>query len=81
LASAVEWAGMHEPVDGAVAYWWDGGNAVPSAGDAAPQIAEYAVAEFAAAIGLTTDAGRRLIGHALELCYRLPVLWGQVHEG
>ncbi len=81
LASAVEWASMHEPTVGDVAFWWESGTAIPLAGAGAPEIAEFAVAEFAAAVGLTSDAGRRLIGHGLELCHRLPRLWGQVQAG
>ncbi|HEY3016208.1 MAG TPA: HNH endonuclease signature motif containing protein [Nocardioides sp.] len=36
------------------------------------------MAELAAVLGLTTEAGRRLVGHALELRHRLPRLWGRV---
>ncbi len=82
LAAAVEWAAMHEPTGGGnAAYWWEAGQPIPLAGEGAPEIAEYAVAEFAAAVGLTTDAGRRLVGQALELSWRLPTLWEQVQEG
>ncbi|MCA9556578.1 MAG: DUF222 domain-containing protein, partial [Myxococcales bacterium] len=82
LVAAVEWAALHEPTDtGDAAYWWEAGNQIPLAGQGAPEIGEYAVAEFATALGLTTDAGRRLIGRALELCYRLPELWKQMQAG
>ncbi|MEZ5091594.1 hypothetical protein [Nocardioides sp.] len=78
----MEWAGADEPTDlGGAASWWEAGQVLPLAGAGAPEIAEYAVAEFATALGLTTDSGRRLIGHALELAYRLPGLWGLVQEG
>ena len=30
-------------------------------------VAEFAITEFAAAIGVSTDAGKRYVGHALEL--------------
>ena len=77
LAAAVEWASMHEPTHLAEsASWWEAGHVLPLAGAGAPEIGEYAVAEFATALGLTTDAGRRLIGHALELAYRLPSCGG-----
>ena len=66
LVAAVEWAALHEPTDtGDAAYWWESGNVVPLAGVGAPDIAEFAVAEFATALGLTTDSGRRLVGRAL----------------
>lgn len=83
LQAAVEWAGMHEPIEGQtpVAAWWIAGRFVPLAGDGAPEIAEYAVAEFAAALGMSTAQGRALIGQALELCYRLPKLWAAMTDG
>jgi hypothetical protein len=51
------------------------------AGDGAPAVAEYAVPEFAAAVGLSTDAGKSYLGQALELCYRLPRHWKRVTTG
>ncbi len=48
------------------------------AGPGAPLVREFAVAEFAAAIGVSTEAGKRYVGHALELRYRLPRLWAAV---
>ena len=78
----MEWAAIHEPTDlGDAASWWLAGEAIPLAGDGCPEIAGWAVAEFAAAVGMTTDSGRRLIGQALELAWRLPTLWEQVQEG
>jgi hypothetical protein len=44
-------------------------------------VAEFAVAEFAAAIGLTTDAGKALVGRAVEICHRLPKLWKLLKAG
>ncbi len=82
LALAVEWAGMHAPTEARpAADWWEAGVSLPLAGEGAPEVAEYAVAEFAAALGITTDAGRRLIGHGLELAHRLPRLWAQTQAG
>ena len=40
---------------------------MPVAGEGAPLVAEFAITEFAAAIGVSTDAGKRYVGHALEL--------------
>ncbi len=82
LVAAVEWAALHEPTGtGDAAYWWEAGHLVPLAGEGAPQIGEYAIAEFATALGVTTDAGRRLIGHGLEIAWRLPQLWKAVQAG
>ena len=52
-----------------------GDTAVPIAGPGAPLVAEFSVAEFAAAVGMTTEAGRYYLGQAMELRYRLPRLW------
>ena len=49
-----------------------GDTAIPVAGPGAPLVAEFSIAEYAAAIGLPTEAGKRYLGHALELRYRLP---------
>jgi len=51
------------------------------AGPGAPLVAEFSVAEFAAAIGVGTETGKHYLGHALELRYRLPRLWGRVLAG
>ncbi len=82
LVAAVEWAALHEPsgTDDA-AYWCEAGRVIPLAGEGAPEIAEDAVAEFATALGVTTEPGRRLIGYALEVCYRLPELWKALQAG
>ncbi|WP_460819632.1 HNH endonuclease signature motif containing protein [Nocardioides korecus] len=51
------------------------------AGDGAPLVAEFAIPELAAALGLSTDSGRSLIGRALEVKHRLPRLWVRVVAG
>jgi len=75
MVDAVEWAAMHEPVAGDEAAWFVHGEFLPIAGEGAPRVAEFAVAEFAAAIGLTTDSGKVLVGRAVEIAHRLPKLW------
>jgi len=75
MVDAVEWAAMHEPVAGDEAAWFVQGEFLPIAGEGAPRVAEFAVAEFAAAIGLTTDSGKVLVGRAVEIAHRLPKLW------
>src|SRR5690349_4650346 len=60
LRAAVGWAVMHpaESITDA-ATWVDqnyGDTGIPVAGPGAPLVAEFAIAEFAAAVGLTTDA-------------------------
>lgn len=50
-------------------------------GEGCPLVAEFAVAEFAAAVGLGPEAGKNLVAEALELRHRLPRLWCRVHHG
>jgi hypothetical protein len=85
LQLAVDWAVMH-PADSIhdPAFLVDrGGNQtdVALAGPGAPTIAEYAVAEFVAVLGMSPEAGKRYLGEAIELRYRLPRLWRRVLAG
>ncbi|ABL83680.1 MULTISPECIES: HNH endonuclease signature motif containing protein [unclassified Nocardioides] len=76
---AVEWAIAHpitSVADIATVEGTEGEVAI--AGTGAPLVAEFCVADFAAAIGVSTDAGRAYLGDAVEVCYRLPLLWAQV---
>ena len=76
---AVDWAAMHSTDAIEDAAYRDPG--MPLAGEGAPLVAEFAVTEFAAALGLSTDAGKRYVGQALELRYRLPRVWRRVVHG
>jgi hypothetical protein len=85
LLAAVTWAEQHPPesID-AAATWIAGGGAetgIPLAGEGAPLVAEFCVAEFALAIGRSTDSGRSLVADALELKYRLPRVFARVVGG
>ena len=79
LKLAVDWAAMHSTdslADSAMT--WDAGfgqSDIPVAGPGAPLVAEFCVPEFAAAVGLSTDAGGSFLGEALELRHRLPRVW------
>jgi len=84
LNDALAWARLHLITDGPdeagyAATWGD--TPVPIAGEGAPEVSEFCIAEFAAAIGRTTESGRFLIAHALELAYRLPNLFARVQAG
>lgn len=85
LQAAVQWAIIHPAVslDDAESFRLRSGGetAVGLAGTGAPQVAEFCVAEFAAAVGLGSEAGKYYLGHALELRYRLPRLWDRVVTG
>ncbi len=54
---------------------------VKVAGDGAPLVWEFAIAEMAAELGISTWSARRKIGDALETRHRLPLLWARVEAG
>ncbi len=58
-----------------------GDRALPIAGPGAPLVSEFALMEYAAALGMSTDSGKAYVGKTLELRYRLPRLWEQVVSG
>ena len=51
------------------------------AGYGAPTVSEFAITEFATALGLSSTGGRRFLGAALETKHRLPKLWARVMAG
>lgn len=53
----------------------------PLAGEGTPVVAEFCVAELACALGLTARAGRMLVGDAVELRHRLPLVWERLRAG
>jgi hypothetical protein len=61
--------------------WDHGETGMPVAGPGAPLVAEFSVTEFAAAIGLPTEAGKAYLGEAVELRYRLHRVWTRVVKG
>src|SRR3954447_15073569 len=80
LAHACAWADLHpaESIGDAVRF---GDTPVPVAGPGAPLVAEFCVAEFAAAVGLPTETGKAYLGEAVELRHRLPRVWARVVAG
>ena len=58
-----------------------GDRALPIAGPGAPLVSEFALMEYAATLGMSTDAGKAYVGKTLELRYRLPRLWEHVMTG
>src|SRR3954453_1291240 len=80
LQDAVIWADLHpaESIGEAVRF---GETPVPVAGPGAPLVAEFCVAEFAAAVGLPTETGKAYLGEAVELRHRLPRVWARVVAG
>ncbi len=79
---AAEWAAAHptDDLDDAATVEGTQGE-LAIAGPGAPLVAEFCVADFALAIGLTTDAGRDYLGDAVEVRHRLPRLWRRVMAG
>ena len=78
------WAAMHPEESVAEASTSGlvfGELAVPLAGEGAPLVAEFAPMEFGAALGMSTDAARTLVGDALELAHRLKRTWKLVRAG
>ncbi|WP_243060589.1 HNH endonuclease signature motif containing protein [Nocardioides sp. SR21] len=80
LHLAVEWAALNpgDVVDQTRS--WEERD-LEVAGDGAPTVAEFSIAEFALAVGMNTDAGRVFIGDAVELAHRLPRTWARVGAG
>ena len=84
LTAAVTWAEQHPPesIDEAATWITPGGDTgLTLAGEGAPLVAEFCIAEFALAIGRSTDGGRALVAAAVELKYRLPRCWARVQSG
>ncbi len=84
LFAAVTWAEQHPPESVELAATWvsgGGDTGLPLAGPGAPLVAEFCIAEFAAALGRSTDSGRMLIADAVELKYRLTRLWDRTQSG
>jgi len=84
LTAAVTWAEQHPPesIDEAATWITAAGDiGLFIAGPGAPLVAEFCIAEFALAIGRSTDGGRAVIAAAVELKYRLPRVWARVQCG
>ena len=84
MTAAVTWAEQHPPesIDEAATWITPGGDTgLTLAGPGAPLVAEFCIAEFALAIGRSTDGGRALVAAAVELKYRLPRVWARVQSG
>jgi hypothetical protein len=84
LLLAAAWADLHPPesIHDAASFTVPGcEHEEPIAGEGAPLVAEFCVAELGGVLGISTTAAKKLIGHAPELRHRLPRLWEQVHAG
>ena len=81
LKAAARWAAMHsgDSLVGPLDEWHESG--MPMGGEGCPEVAEFAVIEFAAALGRSTESGRRYLSHAVEGRYRLKRCWARVEAG
>jgi hypothetical protein len=85
LELAIQWCVLH-PVtaDPGAAVRGNAGLPGPAncdetlGGDGCPLVSAFAVEPFAAALGLATTAGMRLLADALDLTHRLPTIWRRV---
>jgi hypothetical protein len=78
--ATIEWALLNE-ADPAECVGFFAHRALPVAGPGAPVVSEFALMEYAAALGVTTESGQAEVGRVLELRYRLPRLWELVVAG
>ncbi|MFV0253171.1 MAG: DUF222 domain-containing protein [Beutenbergiaceae bacterium] len=89
MLAVVRWALAHPPATAtdAATFALPGGSGqrsmerVPLNEAEVPTVAAWAVAEMAAALGLSAEAGRRLVSEALELAFRLPRIWARLRAG
>lgn len=58
-----------------------GDRMLPLAGSGAPLVSEAAAVEFSAALGRSTQAGKKFLGDAVELRYRLKHVWARILDG
>ena len=81
MKAAARWAAMHsgESLVGPALAWHE--SALPLGGEGCPEVAEFAVVEFAAALGRSTESGRRYLSHAVEGHYRLRRCWARLEAG
>src|SRR4051794_40887646 len=92
LAGVVHWVDLHPVTEqcpaatprSATRFLSDGDEGLvepPLGGPGTPGVAEFAVEELAAALGVSYPTGLQLAVEAVELCYRLPRLWALVQAG
>ncbi|MDQ3464398.1 MAG: DUF222 domain-containing protein, partial [Actinomycetota bacterium] len=82
LVAAALWADLHGDLDD------PDGRVIPGmeqlirfGGAGTPGVAEFAPAEMGAELAMSPYAARQLVADALDLRYRLPLLWGRVRAG
>ena len=79
LLLACRWADLHTAISDSTLPGTD--QLIRYGGDGTPQVAEFCTAELGAACGESTYRAKLLIGDALDLRHRHPVLWQRVQAG
>ena len=81
MVAAARWASMHteDSLVGPSDSWHE--SCLPLGGEGCPEVAEFAVDEYATALNKSTDAGRRSLSQAVEGCYRLTRCWARLVAG
>jgi hypothetical protein len=81
MVAAAAWAAMHslDSLVGPLDQWHE--RALPLGGEGCPEVAEFAVLEFGAALGKSTPAGRHYLAQAVEGHYRLVECWKRLVAG
>ena len=85
LEAAAQWAALHPATPASGEATW-GDAALPGAADCeetlggpgTPGLAQFSPEPFAAALGVSTHAGMRLLADAVDLVHRLPGVWACV---
>jgi hypothetical protein len=82
LEAAARWADLHGALDDAGSVVLPGAERlVQIGGGGTPMVAEFCPAELGAVLAMSTYAASRLIGDALDLRHRLPLLWARIRVG
>ena len=81
MKAAAVWLAMHSTavLVGPVDDWHE--KALPVGGEGCPEVAEFAVAEWAAAMGISPEAGRTYLSKVAEGTYRLRACWKRLEDG
>jgi hypothetical protein len=79
--AAAKWLSMHATgvLVGPLDSWHE--QSLPLGGEGCPEVAEFCVAEFAAALGMSPDSGRALLTKYAEGFYRLTRCWARLDDG
>ncbi len=81
LALAAQWADLHNADAMGPMVHPHGEGLVCPGGDGSPGFAEFASATLAAVLGMSATAATQLMGDALDLRHRHPMLWARLQTG